>query len=108
VSLVGCLQELIVIAVLIETDARDLAHVKIRASSFRFGVIRVNPSKQFTVSTMSLGYRYSRYGLEFGLESCLGVEMWTDLSSINSAPYCILPCRSSTCRSAWDEHRQLA
>ena len=29
----------------------------------------------------------------YGLESCLEVEMWTDLSSINSAPYCILPCR---------------
>jgi hypothetical protein len=65
VVLVGCLQELIVIAVLIETDARDLAHVKIRASSFRFGVIRVNPSKQFTVSTTSQGYRYSRYGLDY-------------------------------------------
>lgn len=32
VVLVGCLQELIVIAVLIEMDARDSPHVKIRAS----------------------------------------------------------------------------
>lgn len=39
--LVGCLQELIVIAALIEMDARDLTHVKIRTSSFHFGVIRV-------------------------------------------------------------------
>jgi hypothetical protein len=42
VVLVACLQELIVIAVLIEIQTRDFNHVKIRPSALPLWVIRVS------------------------------------------------------------------